>query len=68
MKTVIMAGGRGTRISSVSSDIPKPMIKIEGNSVLEHELDTYVETKGLSTAEIIDDDRRVSPDDEVEFG
>lgn len=68
MKTVIMAGGRGTRISSVSSDIPKPMIKIEGSSVLEHELDTYVETKGLSTAEIIDDDRRVSPDDEVEFG
>ena len=63
-----MAGGRGTRISSVSSDIPKPMIKIEGNPVLEHELDTYVETKGLSTAEIIDDDRCVSPDDEVEFG
>ena len=31
MKTVIMAGGRGTRISSVASDIPKPMIKIEGN-------------------------------------
>ena len=27
MKTVIMAGGRGTRISSVASDIPKPMIK-----------------------------------------
>ena len=33
-----------------------------------NELDTYVETKGLSTAEIIDDDRRVSTDDEVEFG
>lgn len=30
MKVVIMAGGRGTRISSVASDIPKPMIKIEG--------------------------------------
>lgn len=28
MKTVIMAGGRGTRISSVASDVPKPMIKI----------------------------------------
>lgn len=39
MKTVIMAGGRGTRISSVASDIPKPMIKIEGKSVLEHELE-----------------------------
>lgn len=32
MKTVIMAGGKGTRISSVASDIPKPMIKIEGKA------------------------------------
>jgi D,D-heptose 1,7-bisphosphate phosphatase len=39
MKVVIMAGGRGTRISSVASDIPKPMIKIEGKPVLEHELE-----------------------------
>lgn len=39
MKIVIMAGGRGTRISSVASDIPKPMIKIEGKPVLEHELE-----------------------------
>ena len=39
MKTVIMAGGRGTRISSVASDIPKPMIKIEGIPVLEREID-----------------------------
>ncbi len=34
-----MAGGRGTRISSVASDIPKPMIKIEGKPVLERELE-----------------------------
>ena len=39
MKVVIMAGGRGTRISSVASDIPKPMIKIDGKPVLEHELE-----------------------------
>jgi len=39
MKTVIMAGGRGTRISSVVSDIPKPMIKIEGKPVLERGID-----------------------------
>lgn len=39
MKTVIMAGGKGTRISAVASDIPKPMIKIEGKPVLEHELE-----------------------------
>jgi len=39
MITVIMAGGKGTRISSVASDIPKPMIQIEGKPVLEHEIE-----------------------------
>lgn len=39
IKTVIMAGGRGTRISSVASDIPKPMIRIEGVPVLEREIE-----------------------------
>ena len=39
MKVVIMAGVKGTRISSVASDIPKPMIKIEGKPVLEHEIE-----------------------------
>lgn len=39
MKTVIMAGGKGTRISSVASDIPKPMIKIDGMPVLEREIE-----------------------------
>lgn len=38
MKTVIMAGGKGTRISSVASDIPKPMIRIGDMPVLEHEI------------------------------
>lgn len=38
MKVVIMAGGKGTRISSVTSDIPKPMIKIDGMPVLEREI------------------------------
>lgn len=39
MKTIIMAGGKGTRISSIASDIPKPMIKIEGKPVLEREIE-----------------------------
>lgn len=38
MKTVIMAGGKGTRISSIASDIPKPMIRINQKPVLEHEI------------------------------
>ena len=39
MKTVIMAGGKGTRIASISNDIPKPMISIEGKPVLEWEIE-----------------------------
>lgn len=38
MKTVIMAGGRGTRISSLFPDIPKPLIPVMGKPVLEWEL------------------------------
>ena len=34
-----MAGGKGTRITSVASDIPKPMILIDGKPVLEHEIE-----------------------------
>lgn len=42
MKTVIMAGGKGTRISSIFSDIPKPMICIDGVPVLEREISCLV--------------------------
>lgn len=43
MKVVIMAGGKGTRISSIADDIPKPMIKIANKPVLEHELESLKE-------------------------
>lgn len=39
MKTIIMAGGKGTRIASVASDIPKPMIKVCGKPILEYQID-----------------------------
>lgn len=38
MKVVIMAGGRGTRISELFPDIPKPLIPIDGIPVLEREV------------------------------
>ena len=31
MKTVIMAGGKGTRIAELFPDLPKPLIPIEDN-------------------------------------
>lgn len=42
-----MAGGKGTRISSVASDIPKPMIEIEGKPVLEREIEC-LRTQGFT--------------------
>ena len=38
MKVVIMAGGRGSRISDLFPDIPKPLIPICGKPVLEWEI------------------------------
>ncbi len=46
IKTVIMAGGKGTRISSIASDIPKPMLQIGGRPVLEHEIEN-LHSQGL---------------------
>jgi D-glycero-D-manno-heptose 1,7-bisphosphate phosphatase len=39
MQVVIMAGGKGTRVSSITSDIPKPMIPICGKPILEHQIE-----------------------------
>lgn len=38
MVTVIMAGGKGTRIQSIASNMPKPLIPIQGIPVLEREI------------------------------
>ena len=48
MKTVIMAGGKGTRIAELFPDIPKPLIPIEDENgisqpVLEWEIRGLVE-------------------------
>ena len=39
MKVVIMAGGKGTRIATLASDVPKPMIRIKGKPILEQEIE-----------------------------
>lgn len=39
MIAVIMAGGRGTRIASVNSDVPKPMIPLAGKPVLQYQIE-----------------------------
>ena len=39
MYTVIMAGGKGTRIASMHPNIPKPMVPICGKPILEHQIE-----------------------------
>ena len=41
MKAVILAGGRGTRISEESQDRPKPMVDIGGRPILWHIMKIY---------------------------
>src|ERR1051326_5039192 len=39
MKAVILAAGKGTRMGELTSDLPKPMLKVEGKPILEHILE-----------------------------
>ena len=41
MKAVILAGGRGTRISEESQSRPKPMVEIGGRPILWHIMKIY---------------------------
>ncbi len=41
MKTVILCGGKGTRIRDVSDEIPKPMIPIGDQPIVQHIMETY---------------------------
>jgi len=36
---VIMAGGKGTRIREINSEVPKPMIPIMGKPILQYEIE-----------------------------
>lgn len=74
-----MAGGKGTRISSIASDIPKPMIRIEGKPVLEHGIECLrnqgftdlILTVGHLSSEIMDyfgDGSKISPTTGKPFG
>lgn len=59
---VIMAGGRGTRLGSLTATIPKPMLKVAGRPILErlvlHLVGSGIRTLFLSVnylAEVIED-------------
>ena len=43
MKAVIMAGGYGTRVQSVTSDIPKPMFLIADKPILQYQIESLID-------------------------
>jgi len=45
MKAVILAGGFGTRLRDVVSDVPKPMAPIVGKPFLEHQIRSLKKTR-----------------------
>ena len=52
MKTIIMAGGKGTRMASIAEDIPKPMIPICSRPILEYQIECLAEN-GLTDITIV---------------
>lgn len=38
MQVVIIAGGKGTRLQSITADLPKPMVDVGGKPLLEHQV------------------------------
>ena len=52
MKVVIMAGGKGTRIATIKSDVPKPMIPIAGKPILEWQIEC-LKSQGLTDITLV---------------
>ncbi|HBN12654.1 MAG TPA: D,D-heptose 1,7-bisphosphate phosphatase [Clostridiales bacterium] len=46
MKAVIMAGGKGTRIKEINSEVPKPMIPVLGKPILQYQIEA-LERQGV---------------------
>jgi glucose-1-phosphate cytidylyltransferase len=45
-KMIILCGGRGKRMGSFTTNIPKPMIKIGGKPIIEHKI-KYYQSRGI---------------------
>jgi dTDP-glucose pyrophosphorylase len=42
MKAVILAAGKGTRMGELTTDLPKPMLRVQGKPILEHILEGLI--------------------------
>ena len=60
MKTVIMAGGKGTRIASVANNVPKPMIKVCGKPILAYSIEAALQSGIFDTVMVSTDDNEIA--------
>src|SRR5512143_1702754 len=42
MKAVMLAAGKGTRMRELTSELPKPMLRVQGKPILEHILEGVI--------------------------
>ena len=42
MKTIILAGGKGTRLPESAKHIPKPLVEVAGKPILEHQIHALI--------------------------
>ncbi|MDO4265353.1 MAG: HAD-IIIA family hydrolase [Eubacteriales bacterium] len=52
MKAVIMAGGQGSRLKSISGDLPKPMVPVNGKPILQYQIE-HLKACGISDITLI---------------
>jgi D,D-heptose 1,7-bisphosphate phosphatase len=43
LKTIIIAGGRGTRLQHIAGEVPKPLVPVAGKPVLQYQLEMLAE-------------------------
>lgn len=47
MKTVLLAGGLGSRLAEETTRIPKPMVEVAGRPIILHVMDIYARSSTL---------------------
>jgi len=47
MQAVIIAGGKGTRLGELTAEIPKPLVRINGLPILEHQI-RFLKNEGVA--------------------
>jgi len=47
MRAILLAAGKGERLRDITKSIPKPMLKIKGKPILEHNIE-WLKSHGIT--------------------